>query len=91
MKRFVLNFGTILLALVAITCVLAFTGCAGITSAITGQPIHATPVKKEGGKPFNVASSDIARAEVAPPETVWGLYDAGMVARRATEVLETGK
>ncbi|WP_193211449.1 hypothetical protein [Luteolibacter marinus] len=65
--------------------------CAGMTSAITGQPIHSTVVQREGGKPFNLATQDVLRAESSPPETVFGLYDAGLVARRATEVLKTGK
>lgn len=83
--------GTLLLALALLAFLLAFTGCAAIGSAITGQPIPTTAVQREGGKAFDVATQDILRAEASPPGTAWGLYDAGLVAQRAREVIDTGK
>lgn len=76
-------------ALVLASCV--FTGCTGIMSAVTGQPIITESVTAKSGMTFNVASADLLRAKASPPETAWGLYDAGLVARRATEVLKSGK
>lgn len=67
----------------------ALSSCAALGSAATGQPIPATPVQRAGGEPFNVADTDIHRAEASPPETVWGLYNAGALAARAREVIAT--
>ena len=64
--------------------------CAAITSGVTGQPIATAPVKREGGRPFNVATSDVLRAE-SQPETAWGLYDAGAVAEVLTPIADSGK
>lgn len=70
---------TSLLALAVLGAAIAFSSCAGITSGLTGQPIPSTPVQRDGGLPFSVATSDVYRAE-AEPLTVWGLYNAGRVA-----------
>lgn len=67
------------IALAAIAVAIVFSSCAGITSGLTGQPIPSTPVQRDGGLPFSVATSDVYRAE-AEPLTVWGLYNAGRVA-----------
>lgn len=55
--------------------ILALPSCASFNSIITKQPIPATPVQREGGKPFNVATADIIQAETQP-QKVYGLYDA---------------
>lgn len=78
-----------LLALAAIGICL-MPSCAAINSAITGEPIATTPVQREAGKPFQVATSDILRAE-SQPDVAWGLYDAGRAAQRAREVIDSGK
>ena len=65
------------------------SSCAALGSATTGQPIRATPVQRAECKPFNVADTDIHRAEASPPETVWGLYNAGALAARAREAVAT--
>lgn len=65
---------------------LCFSSCAGVISGATGQPIPSTPVQREGGPPVNVATADLFGAEAAPPTTVWGLYDAGWVARKVGQV-----
>ena len=70
---------------------LALTSCAGLTSGLTGQPIQTVPVQRaEGGVPFQVAGSDVYRAETTPGR-VWGLYDAGTVAATTGQVVESGK
>ncbi len=67
------------------------TSCAGLGSAITGQPIATVPVQRvEGGVPFEVAASDVLRAETQPGRQ-WGLYDAGLVAAKGQEVIASGK
>lgn len=73
-----------------IAACVALPSCAGIGSAISGQPIPAVPVKRDGGTPFNVATADVARAELKPGVT-WGLYNAGAVASAAANVIEAGK
>lgn len=65
------------------------SSCAGITGAITGQPIPATSVQRAGdpdSPAVQVASSDYALAEAADPGTVHGLYDAGRVAESLRDV-----
>jgi len=65
------------------------SSCAGITGALTGQPIPATSVQRAGDPDspvVQVASSDYALAEAAEPGTVHGLYDAGRVAQSLREV-----
>lgn len=59
----------------ALFLALGFTSCATVNSLITKSPIPTTPVQREGGKPFNVATADVLQAE-ANPDKVWGLYDA---------------
>lgn len=59
----------------ALLIALGFTSCATVNSLITKTPIPSTPVQREGGKPFNVATADVLQAE-ANPDKVWGLYDA---------------
>lgn len=76
-------------ALGVAACQLA--SCTGIMSAVTGQPIVTEPVTTKDGATFNVASADVLRAKTYPPDTAWGLYDAGLVARRASEVINSGK
>ncbi len=75
----------------SIIACLALSNCAGLTSAITGQPIVSEEVTTKDGIKLNVASQDVLRAKAAPAGTVWGLYDAGFVAAQAREVLNTGK
>lgn len=60
-----------------VTTLLALTicSCASVNSWITKTPIPSTPVSREGGTPFNVATADVLQAETQP-EKVWGLYDA---------------
>lgn len=55
--------------------------CAAIGSAVTGQPIATVTVQRADGtgKPFEVAASDVVRAETTPGQA-WGLYNAGAVA-----------
>lgn len=65
----------------------ALSNCAALTSAITKQPIPATPVQRAGGPPVNIATADLVQAEAAATSTVWGLYDAGWLAARATQVI----
>lgn len=60
----------------ALLITIALSSCASINSLITKTPIPTTPVQREGGTPFNVATGDILQAEAAPNK-VWGLYDAG--------------
>ncbi len=76
--------------LLGLCCLLP--SCAGIGSAISGQPIHTTPVQRADGtgKAFELATSDLTRAETLP-DRQWGLYDAGFVAKKATEVIDSGK
>lgn len=66
--------------------------CAGLGAGLTGQPLHTTTVQRvEGpGVPFEVATSDVVRAETQPGRQ-WGIYDAGAVAARAREVVASGK
>lgn len=73
---------TITLAATALYVILFCSGCAAVVSGITGQPIPATTVQRADGtgKPVQVSTSDLIRAELSPPESVWGLYNAGTVA-----------
>ncbi len=69
---------------------LAFPSCAGITGAITGQPIPTTSVVRAGSLeavPFNVASADVALAESDITGKTWGLYDAGYIATKTREAV----
>lgn len=75
----------------ALLLFLGFTSCTAVTSAITGQPIATETVITKDGTQITVASADIYRAKTSPPETVWGFYDAGRLAKTATEVIESGK
>lgn len=59
----------------ALLLVLALPSCATVSSLITKTPIPTTPVAREGGKPFTVATADVLRAETETGK-VWGLYDA---------------
>jgi len=79
-----------LIALMLVICLLP--SCAGIGAGITGQPIRTTPVQRAdgSGKPFELASSDLFRAETQPGKA-WGLYDAGAVADATGQVVESGK
>lgn len=70
---------------------LLLSSCSGIYSGITGQPIATEPVTTKDNATLNVASADILRARTSPPDTAWGLYDAGLVARRTAEVIKSGK
>ena len=79
------------LFLLACGFALANSSCAAVGSAVTGQPIPATAVKRHEGTPFNVASSDVYRAEAAPPETIWGLYNAGALATQAGSLISAAK
>jgi hypothetical protein len=81
----------LLLLLVAILAAVALNSCTGFIAGVTGQPIPVEPVTTKDGSTFNVASADLLRAKVSPPDTAWGLYDAGLVARRAAEVIDSGK
>jgi hypothetical protein len=66
--------------------------CAGVFSGVTGLPIPTTPVQRTDGtgKPFDVATTDLQRAE-AQPGQAWGLYNAGAVAARTGQVVDSGK
>lgn len=78
---------------VLLACLLPFAlvSCVGLTSGLTGQPISSVPVQRvDGGEPFNVAGSDVFRAETTPGR-IWGLYDAGTVAAATGQVVEAGK
>ena len=70
----------------------ASASCVGLTSGLTGQPIVSESVQRSSGtgKAFQVASSDILRAE-SQPDQVWGLYNAGVVAAQTGEVISSGK
>lgn len=67
------------------------TSCAGLISGITGQPVAYEKATLSDGATINVAAVDLIRARQSPPETVWGLYDAGAVARNTAEVIAVGK
>lgn len=84
-----MKFTTIFAAVAVASC--SLSGCTGLMSAVTGQPILTEPVTAKSGMVINVASADLLRAKASPPETAWGLYDAGLVARRASEVIQSGK
>jgi len=75
----------LVLALMAIV----LASCSGFISGMTGQPVAATEVKREGGTPVKVATADLLQAEAGPKETVWGLYDTGAVARTVGEVVRS--
>ena len=68
------------LTLLAVS-ILALQSCASLESYITKQPIQTTPVQRENGIPFNVATSDIIRAE-QQPQKVWALYDTELFVNR---------
>lgn len=69
----------------------ALSSCSGVISGITGQPVASTPVQREGGTPVNVATADLLQAEVGNKETVYGLYDTGVVARAVGKVSASSK
>jgi len=75
----------------SLIAIFALSSCAGIMSAVTGQPITTEEVKTADGLTLNIAVIDIARSRTSPPDTAWGLYDAGLVARRTSEVIQSGK
>lgn len=75
----------------SIIALVGLTSCAGVISGITGQPVPSEPVVTKDGTVINVASQDVYRAKTAPADTVWGLYDAGAVARQTGEVVNSGK
>lgn len=60
-------------------------------SGVTGQPIITEPLKTADGREIKVASSDVLRTKNYPADTAWGLYNAGLVAQRASEIVDTGK
>lgn len=70
---------------------IALCSCAGVISGITGQPVPATEVAREGGVPFQAATADVLQAEVSPPNIVWGLYNTGQVAGVVAKVTDSGK
>lgn len=71
---------------------LSLVSCSGVMSGITGEKIPTVPVQRlakdlnpdPSGKPFNVASADVARAELNPGST-WALYNAGAVAAAVSD------
>ena len=75
----------------ALSFALMSMSCAVVESTVTGRPIATEPVTAADDTQFNVASSDVLRARQSPPETAWGLYDAGLVAAKAREVISSGK
>lgn len=68
------------LTLTAAFAALALSSCSGVIPGLTGQPVPTTPVKREGGTPINVATSDLVQAEIGPADKAYGLYDVGAVA-----------
>ncbi len=74
--------------------ILALSSCSGVYSGLTGQPIPSTKIKRVEGPAtapeLNVATQDLARAE-AYPDTVYGLYDAGRLAKRVGELQASSK
>lgn len=79
---------SLIIGVLALSAMLpGLVSCAALGSAFTGQPIHATPVQRVDGIPFQVATTDIVKAEISPPETIWGLYDAGKTAAMTSEVI----
>lgn len=70
-----------------------FASCTAVLSGLTGQPVHATPVKREApdAKPVQVATTDLLQAESGPPAAVYGLYDVGLVAGGVAKVVDSGK
>lgn len=87
--KFSINTMKTKIAIIALAALLS--SCSGLYSGITGQPVPATPVAREGGSPVNVATSDLLQAEVGPKEVVYGLYDTGVVARAVGKVSNSGK
>ena len=81
-----------LLIIAIIGAVFALQSCAGIYSGVTGHASPTTPVQRADGtgKAFDVATTDVLRAE-SQPVTAWGLYNAGAVAARTAEVADSGK
>lgn len=75
----------------AIVATFSLASCAGVISGITGQPVASTPVQRIGGTPVNVATADLLQAEVGNKETVYGLYDTGVVAGAVGKVSSSGK
>lgn len=77
--------------LLGLSCLL-LPSCAGVYAGVTGEPIPTTPVRRVDGtgQAFDVATADVMRAE-RQPGTAWGLYNAGAVAARTAEIVETGK
>lgn len=82
----------ILFSLAAFVTGVLLSSCVGVYSGITGAPIPTTPVQRADGtgKPFNVASQDLFRAETQP-DKAWGLYDAGAVSDATRQVVDSGK
>lgn len=72
---------------------LSLNCCTGVLSGLTGQPTHATAVKRNApdAKPVQIATSDLLQAEAGPPEKVHGLYDVGLVAGGVAQVVKSGK
>jgi hypothetical protein len=60
-------------------------------SGISGLPPEPVAVKRDGGEPVNVVKRDLILAEAGPPATIYGLYDAGQVARLTGQVVDSGK
>ncbi|MCW1885513.1 hypothetical protein OKA04_12305 [Luteolibacter flavescens] len=83
--------GTTPLWIFALLALFLTPSCTGVYAGITGQPIPSEPVKTADGKSFNVASADVLRAKSSPADAVWGLYNAGLVAQRAAQVIDAGK
>ena len=81
----------LLLALALCLASGVLTSCNALGSAVTGVPIDTTAVRREGGDPVNVATLDLLQAEASPPDSVWGLYNAGRLAARASEVIRSIK
>lgn len=79
-----------MLLMIACLAVLS-SSCTGIMAGVTGQAPSATPVQREGGKPIQVATTDLLQAEAGPPETIHGLYDVAMVAAGFSKIKGDGK
>lgn len=86
---------------VLLVCTLLLQSCAGLASGISGAPVPTVPVQRVDNpqQQFDAALADVMKAEqdarVADvskvPRKAWGFYDAGMVADRTREVIQSGK
>lgn len=86
--------------IVFILLIVAFlSGCAGLMSGITGQPILTTSVQRAGqpdAPVIMIASGDLAQAEAqaklaesnGTQKTAYGLYDAGRVASLVEQTVD---